>query len=370
MKSKTLLLLSASIFLLSFFLGLDFGAFKRDYFEAHSLAMDHLHLSQNIILLLKTIPNSASGVLPLYIYGFFKSFYLRKLLSFFFFSTIAVLLLQKNNFSKTSVYISCALLISPMMISATSWVLPEVFALLSLYVLFAYTNSNIYIASITAFLVPLSRQTFVVHFFQQLFYKENNILKIVFIGFMSFLGLLLLYFIWGGLVPPKLIKVHMTPSLKPALNSLLIISLYFIPYYIWTIKESSQLVLKINYKAILISLLLIFLNLSQNDLYGGGYFFSRIEKYNIYISFILEFILLYLFFVTATREILLFTFISMLSFSTTNYMFLKYVDFYIFSFLGFTLINKQNDLKFERIAKSVFYFEIFSFFISIIYYLK
>jgi hypothetical protein len=187
---------------------------------------------------------------------------------------------------------------------------------------------------------------------------------------MSFLGLLLLYFIWGGLVPPKLIKVHMTPSLKPALNSLLIISLYFIPYYIWTIKESSQLVLKINYKAILISLLLIFLNLSQNDLYGGGYFFSRIEKYNIYISFILEFILLYLFFVTATREILLFTFISMLSFSTTNYMFLKYVDFYIFSFLGFTLINKQNDLKFERIAKSVFYFEIFSFFISIIYYLK
>ena len=370
MKKLKLLILPTLVFLVCYLFGLDFGAFKRDYFEAHSLAMDHLHTSFDILKLLKTIPNSASGVLPLYFYGFFKGFYTRKIVSLFVFIAILLLPLFKNKFSKTSIYIASALLISPMMISSTSYVLPEVFALLVLYILFSTINSNIYLASIFAFFVPLSRQTFVVHIFQQLFYKENNKIKILLIGFMSFLGLLSLYLIWGALVPPKLIKVHMTPSLKAALNSILIISLYFLPNTFWMIFKSPNNIKKINYKAIIFSFLITIINLNLNNLYGGGYFFSRIENYNIYVSFIIEFILLYLFFINIKTEVLIFTVVSMVSFSTTNYMFLKYIDFYIFSFLGFTLISNETDEKYENIAKSVFYFEIFSLLVSLIYYIK
>jgi len=83
-KAFISLILPFFVFLICFLLELDFGAFKRDYYEAHSLGMDHLHSGNNLVKLIYSIPNSASGVLPLYIYGFFKGYYLRKYVSLFF----------------------------------------------------------------------------------------------------------------------------------------------------------------------------------------------------------------------------------------------------------------------------------------------
>ena len=63
--------------------------------------------------------------------------------------------------------------------------------------------------------------------------------------------------------------------------------------------------------------------------------------------------------------------LASMSFITTNYMFLKYVDFYFFAFLAYGIsdINESFQLVFTEYAQSGFVFEIFSFLAASVFYL-
>jgi len=360
----------AIFFLTAYFLGADFGKFKPDYYQAHSLAMIHLHQDGGIFQLLRTIPNSASGVLPLWLYGFVQGFELHKFFSLCTFLCILIIVWRVTDLNEFGRYFLMALLISPMIISATAWVLPEIFALLILILIYALSNSYPVLAVVLSALVPFCRQTFIAPLFGRLLFWPKNLMAYFAMGLVAFLGMVVLVYIWGGLVPPNLMAVHLTPSLKSPIVALLIFSLYFFQQNVMILRTSAISTPRFLI-AIAFSALLVTIGLAQPPLLGGGFIFSRIEAYNLVIAWFFEVALLTLFFCSTMPNTIAFFTLASISFGTTNYMFLKYVDFYFFAFLAYGLsdINKQFKTSFAAYSRSGFVFEFFSISAAIIFYL-
>ncbi len=357
------------IFLVSFLFGADFGKFEPDYFAAHSITMRHLHGPGDILNLLRTIPNSASGVLPLWLFGFVGGIFTHKLLSLCIFLTIIGLIWHATKPDDYGYYFILGALLSPMMMSATAWVLPELFALLLVVLFCKLTKNHRYVALMIAPLVPLSRQTFIVFLGARLLFLPKN-LGAYLLGCVLAAGALGgLAYVWGGLVPPRLAGVHLTPSLKPAIVSFLIFTLYFAvhsfrvcvqtPFNRWRAAGS-----------ILASIVAVIVGLNADPLLGGGYIFSRLELLNLPLAVIIEITLISTFLYANKLSTIGFVLISSISFSTTNYMFLKYIDFYFFAFLSYGLsdIGEQYKKYFLEYAYSGLIFQIFSLTLALVYY--
>ena len=126
------------------------------------------------------------------------------------------------------------------------------------------------------------------------------------------------------------------------------------------------------YKKIVISLLLssvvIFINLHLEPLTFGGFIFSRLEELSLPVSFVIEFLLLAFYLCFSNKDTLLFTLICSLTLSTTNLLFIKYTDFFIFAFLAFGLNRSEHALKMKQYAKSILFFQYFSFLLMNIRY--
>lgn len=368
-RSNIVLIFCGAFFFALYWLGADFGKFSIDYQEAHSISMLHLHQEGNIPELLRTIPNSASGVLPLWLYGFFDGFLTHKIISLCVFLGVIALVLNATRLNKYGRYFIMALLLSPMMISATAWILPEIFALLTVVLVCSLTVNHPKAAVIVSALVPLSRQTFIVLLAGRFFFRPKSLNVYFASALIASLSLSSLVYIWGGLVPPKLINVHITPSLKSSVVGLLTFSLYFFYQNITTLKNSpidwSRLTI-----SIIVAVVLIWINLLQPSLFGGGYIFSRIEARNLLLAGIFETALLTLFFYKTKINTIIFFLFASLSFGTTNYIFLKYVDFYIFAFLAFGIsdIDEQSKQSYTDYARSCFMFQLFSISMAILYY--
>lgn len=366
-KNYILVFLSLIIFLILVYIEKDFGAYKPDYFQAHSLAMSHLHGSLDIITLLQTIPNSASGMLPLWIYGFIDNFYLRRGLSILFVLIILLLVYFYAPNEEYKKYTLSSVALSPMLISATTWVLPEVFALLLIYMIHAFNRFPLVTLPLSLML-PWARQTFIVPLILRGAFNPINKLYFFINTILAIAGLGVLYLIWGSLVPPNLTKVHLTPGIKSVIYALLIFSLYFLYSNVKAVfnefKPTKFLI------SIAISSIIVTLNFYSQGVYGGGYIFSRIENLIPYTAFIIEIALLTLLFYKTKTSVLIFCIGSSISFCTTNYMFLKYVDFYVLAFLSFGLsdIDEKNKLLFGSYAKSICAFQIFSLGLSFLYY--
>ena len=353
--------------MLCVYLEKDFGAYRPDYFQAHSLAMTHLHKEIDIIVLLKTIPNSASGMLPLWVYGLTDNFYIRKALSILFSLSILLIVYSWSTDDLYKKYTFSAIALSPMLISATAWVLPEVFALLLIYLIHSFYRYPI-ITFPLSFMLPWARQTFIVPLILRVLFWPRNIFYFFINVMLGIIGLGVLYGIWGSLVPPNLAKVHLTPSIKSVIYALLIFSLYFLQLNLSTLfKEFKRFKLLIS---IAISVVIIIVNFHAQKVYGGGYIFSRIENLYPFPAFMVEVALLSLLLYKSRFSLLIFIIGSSISFCTTNYMFLKYVDFYVLAFLSYGLsdINEENKLLFINYAKSIFVFQIFSLSLSFLYY--
>lgn len=373
-KKINLLIFSSSllVFCVAFLVAADFGKYKPDYFEAHLLGMKHLHESGNIFDLIKSIPNSASGILPLYIYGFFDSQFSHKLLSLLFLFVIFFLIwindLGKNK-NYALLFIS-SMLISPSIISSTVWCLPEIFSLMVFFLACNFFHSRYYLSVLLSFALPFCRQTFIVLIAYKAYFFTKDITafkKIFFELFFSSCAILILYLIWGGLVPPSKSSVHLTPSYKSFYISTLIFGSYFLFDNIRRINtlKSIPFISLIFYS--ILSFVLTHINFIQKPLLGGGFIFSRIE--DMKWAFIFDFIFLLFFLVQSSGLVKFIVFLASITFSTTNYLFMKYTDFFIFGFLFlYYLKPSYSNERFYDYAKSIFIFEVFYLFLSYLHY--
>lgn len=358
------------MFIFQVFSGADYGKFMPDYYEAHLITMIHLHLDKSFLYLMQSIPNSASGVFPLYLLGFFEDLFVHRLLSIT--AIIIMIYLLHKNLSSPEVtfYIASSLFLSPMIISSTSWILPEIFSLLALALLFNYSK-YLFPNIVFSFLIPFSRQTFISLIFSRLFYKPSNLKYWLYSMLTASISILILYFIWGGLIPPRLSLVHNTPSIKAGILWLLIFILYFVPFFISEITkfnfQMKRVIISVTF-----SIFLVYINSLQPELISGGYIFSRVEKYFPILGFLFEVVLLFIFFSMADISLILFALCSSITFCTTNGVLLKYVDFYVFAFLLYSISDVSDDYKknITKYAKSIFHFEIFSLILAFIYYKK
>lgn len=359
----------AVFFLSAYLLGADFGKFQPDYFLAHSLTMAHLHREGDFLQLLQTIPNSASGAFPLWLYGFVSGFAVHKALSLCVFIGVVATVWRTTRMDDYGRYFVMALLVSPMMISATAWVLPEMFALLVVLLVFALSSSYPLLAVALSALVPLSRQTFIVLLGGRLFFWPKNLIAYVGMGAVAALALAALVYVWGGPVPPNLAKVHVTPSVKSPIVALLIFSLYFLYQNLRGLRAAPLHVSRLAISGA-VALALVWVGLQQPPLLGGGYIFSRLEARSLLFAGAFEAALLTIFFYQTRINTVVFFVLASLSFATTNFMFLKYVDFYFFAFLGYGLsdINQQLKPLFSDYARSGFAFQLFSICAAVVFY--
>jgi hypothetical protein len=360
----------AVFFLTAYLLGADFGMFQPDYFQAHSLTMAHLHRGGDFLQLLRTIPNSASGVFPLWLYGFVdQGFAVHKAMSLCVFIAVLAVIWRITRLDEYGRYFVMALLVSPMMISATAWVLPEMFSLLAVLLVFALSSSYPLLAVALSPLVPLSRQTFIVLLGGRLFFWPKNLAAYVGMGALAAVALAALVYVWGGPVPPNLAKVHVTPSVKSPIVALLIFSLYFLYQNLRGLRAAPLNVSRLAISGV-VAVALVWVGLQQPPLLGGGYIFSRLEARSLLLAGAFEAALLTLFFYRTRINTVVFFALAALSFATTNFMFLKYVDFYFFAFLGYALSDIDERLKplFTDYARSGFAFQLFSICAAIVFY--
>jgi hypothetical protein len=369
-KSNFIILPFLFFFFIAYHLGFDFGAFEDDYSGAHSITMLHLHEEKNFIELLKTIPNSASGVLPLWLFGFFETYFMHKLISIFIFFIIIFIIWYVTRLNEYGRYFTLALLTSPMIISGTAWAMPEIFGLFITILVFSLTYKQVKSAIILSALVPLARQTFIVLLFGRVFFEPKNLKAYIMMCLISGISLILLIYIWQGLVPPNLTR-HYDPSIKASIIALLIFSMYFfydnlINFYKY--KSSIDPIRLII--SIIVAITIVLIGINQPPLAAGGYFFSRLEIKSLILTSLAEILLLSLFFYQTKLNTIFFTIFASLSFITTNVIFLKYIDFYFFCFLAYGIsdVNKRFKNLFTSYAKSCFMFQIFSIITAFIYY--
>jgi hypothetical protein len=365
-----LLVACAFLFFANFLLDADFGKFRPDYFEAHSLGMRHLHRHAPFQELVRTIPNSASGVLPLWLYGFVDGLAAHQMVSLGVFFSLLVLIALKRRLDAFAVHYLAALLLSPMIVSSVTWALPEMFALWLVLVVFALPDRLAPLSIGLAALVPWGRQTFVTHIGNRFFFlTKGGVPRFLLEGFASACGLFVLYRIWDGLVPPKLAKVHLSPSLKSFTLAMTVFSLYFTYDNLQRIRAHPLRGWRLPV-AFAAAGVLVATNLAAPSLHGGGYLFSRLEGWSLPMAAVIECGLLTLFFFASDLRLIVWTVISSASFATTNYLFLKYIDFYVFAFLGYGLTRLTPAVRctFDQYARSVFVFECFSLPIAYIFY--
>jgi hypothetical protein len=189
---------------------------------------------------------------------------------------------------------------------------------------------------------------------------------------LTFASLLFLIYIWGGIVPKSRAAVHLTPSYKSFYLSILIFSLYFFfdnfekaRHYKFNFFSPDRK----NLSIVFVSFLLTALNLFAQPLYGGGFIFSRLEELSVFLYLPLELFLIYFFFKLTSLNVIFFVIFASLTFSTTNFLFMKYTDFYIFIFLGYTLMNEfKNNDSILRYCRSVYVFEFFYLLLALFYY--
>jgi hypothetical protein len=303
------------------------------------------------------------------LFGFFEGILIHKTISLFVFLSIIAVVFWATRLNDFGRYFIMALLLSPMMISSTAWILPEIFALLTVILVCFLTVNYPKIAVMLSVLVPLSRQTFIVLLAGRLFFRPKNIMLYMATVIMASLALISLVSIWGGLVPPRLTGVHLTPSLKSPIVALLIFSLYFFFHNLTKLRDSPSHWSRLTF-SIIAAVFLVWVGLSQPPLLGGGYIFSRIEAHNLLIAGIFEAVLLTLFLYKAKVNVIIFFLLASISFGTTNYMFLKYIDFYFFAFLAYGIsdIDEHNGQTFTNYAKSGFVFQLFSISLAILFY--
>ena len=369
--SEYIIPISLLIFVAGVLLGVDFGAFERDYYEAHSLGMDHL--SNNLMTIserMLSIPNSASGVFPLWIMGHLDSLTMRVLFSALMLVVFILAVYTSSLEVEVKRVFVGSLLISPMIMSSTAWALPEVTALAIVGLSIATRKSKFnFFSYVLSFLVPWSRQTFIV-FLGLSFFDDFKITRqLLFSCIFGSVGLGMLVYFWGGIVPPNLTEVHLTPSLKPVTTALLIFCLYF-GYFGISELAHFELSKKVLLKLLLVAAIIIIDFLSP-PLFGGGYIFSRLSSFNSILSITLQACILFVVFnALSFRLIGILMFLS-LTFATTNYMFLKYVDFYM-PILLLTLLtfmpNSLPKVSHLKVVQSVLFFQAFSLTVAIIFY--
>jgi hypothetical protein len=373
--NKYFLYFNALIF---FFLNLfscDFGKYKVDYYQAHLRSMRFLHSEGPFIDLVRDVPASASGVLPLWIYGFFDTYTQHYILSLFFYFSVVLLIYfsNKSSLKDSKILIISSLLISPSVVSATIWNLPEVFSLLVVLFIILLPDKFAFFRFLFALIIPFCRQTFAALSFYRLFFSKNIKANLFLVEVaLTLTSLLFLIYIWGGIVPKSRAEVHLTPSYKSFYLSILIFSLYFFFDNLEKVRHYKFNFFSHNKKNLLIffiSFFLTALNLFAQPLYGGGFIFSRLEGLNVFLYFPLELFLIYFFFKLTSINVIFFVIFASLTFSTTNFLFMKYTDFYIFIFLGYTLMNefKNNDCIL-RYCRSIYVFEFFYLLLALIYY--
>ena len=367
-NSNLTLLLFFLFFFIAYFLSLDFGAFEGDYSGAHLLTMIHLHKEASFIELLKTIPNSASGVLPLWLFGFFENYLMHKLVSLFIFFIMIFIIWYVTRFNEYGRYFTLALLTSPMIISGTAWAMPEIFGLFATILVFSLSLKQAKSAIILSTLVPLARQTFIVLIVGRLFFIPKNFKTYVLMCLFAGIALIFLIYVWNGLVPPNLSR-HYTASIKSSIIALLIFSMYFTYDNLINLYKSSINLFRLTI-SLIFAIIIVLIGINEPPLDAGGYFFSRLEIKNLILTSLFEIILLSLFFYQTKLNTILFILFVSLSFVTTNVMFLKYVDFYFFCFLAYGISDIDPSFKklFTNYSKSCFIFQIFSITTATIYY--
>jgi hypothetical protein len=303
------------------------------------------------------------------LFGFFEGFLIHKTISLFVFLGIAAIILYGTRLNDYGRYFLMALLLSPMMISSTAWILPEIFSLLTVILVCFLTSKHPMAAVMFSALVPLSRQTFIVLLGGRLFFRPKNLITYVASVITASFALACLFFIWDGLVPPKLAGVHITPSFKSPIVALLIFSLYFAFQNLTSLRNAPIRWSRLAF-SIVAALIIVWFGLNQPPLFGGGYIFSRIEARNLWLAGLIETALLVLFFYKTKINVIVFFSLASLSFGTTNYMFLKYVDFYYFAFLAYGMsdIDESNVHAFTDYAKSGFAFQLFSISLATLFY--
>jgi hypothetical protein len=145
--------------------------------------------------------------------------------------------------------------------------------------------------------------------------------------------------------------------------------LYFVYHNLRSLRDAPLNVARLSIAAV-VAVALVWINLHQPPLLGGGYIFSRLEARSALLAGMFEAGLLTLFFYQTRLNTIVFFVLAALSFATTNFMFLKYVDFYFFAFLGYALgdIDARSREAFVDYARSGFVFQLFSLTAAFVFY--
>jgi hypothetical protein len=325
---------------------------------------------------------SASGALPLWLQSQLDNLATRRVINILVWFLTLMLLFKcalKIELEKGVIYLLLiSYCLSPMMISSAAWGLSEIYALFFIY-LATYLLINNYFIVLTPILfssVILCRQNLIgLLVFLTCFINARIIKTASIVG--ALLGLLLLVYLWGGLIPRGLER-HMTPSLRTFVYSIAIFSLYFI--------FCKRIRRRFNFLAIiLISVSVALIVYLSPDLLGGGYIFSRIEKYSKFLNVLILSSAIYSIYTIRSNLLIILIIISAITLSTTNYIFLKYIDFFVYFIFSIQILSigyinsKKNINKFiEKLCDdknsiqmqviSIAIFQVFSILLSTIYY--
>ena len=345
----------------------DYGAFKRDYFEAHLLGMEHLGQIEVFFDQLITIPNSASGVIPLTIMGLLDDYAQRYTMNIVVLLATLIVLFKKSKTDNFLLFLTFITL-SPTFMSSLKWVLPEVMSICFMLLLFSLNNKYNIIRYLMSMFVPLFRQTFIVFLALQGVLEVGKKIKdrfderpkekfnlkfelseyretLIQLAFGA-IGLGFLYYFWGGLVPPKLAAVHNTFSVKASLNAFLIFGLYFGVFCVRSFfTHSSQFSGPKLTFCVLGASLFCLAYFNSEALMGGGYVFSRFELMFPVLIYVLLFVYVSMLLYFLPIPILVTLIVLSFSFITTNHMYLKYVDQYMILLFGYFIVSPQVKVR-------------------------
>ena len=374
----------------------DYGAFERDYFQAHLLGMEHLGQIDIFFDQLVSIPNSASGVIPLTIMGLFDGYEQRYVINILMLMLTLFVFFKKSQINHFLLFLSF-IIFSPTFMSSLKWLLPEVMSISFVLLLFSLHRRHKLSRYLMSIFVPLFRQTFIVFlaleglldFGKKLKDKFENgavaTLELKFavtpyretIAQLAFgsIGLGFLYYFWGGLVPPKLAAVHNTFSVKASLTAFLIFGLYFSLFCIQKLFKLNSMPSTRKIVICLTAAVLFCLAYYHSEaLAGGGYVFSRFEVIFPASVYLMLFVYVSLLLLFLPMPVLLSLIFFSLSFITTNHMYLKYVDQYMILLFGYFIVSRRatgylfSNREFDSLMSSFVAFQIASLALAHYYY--